>query len=240
MKNKKPVYRNEWKYLISYPEKETLKLRMKECMRTDPHAAGGGYMIRSLYFDDYWNSAYEEKMMGVLARKKYRIRVYNCSDQNIKLERKKKVGSYIYKEDAPLTREETERILLGDYGFLLKSPHSLCQEFYFECVSNVMRPRVIVDYDREPFIMDAGTVRITFDSNVRAAVLGDNLFDSQLPAISAMEPDKLIMEVKFTQFLPQIIRNLLPPSSSEFTAVSKYVLCYEKTQYQHGFEYWAE
>ena len=30
-------------------------------------------------------------------RKKYRIRIYNYSDRSIKLERKKKFGSYIYK-----------------------------------------------------------------------------------------------------------------------------------------------
>ena len=34
-------------------------------------------------------------------RKKYRIRIYNNNDKFIKLERKKKFGSYIYKESAP-------------------------------------------------------------------------------------------------------------------------------------------
>lgn len=48
------------------------------------------------------------------------------------------------------------------------------------------------------------------------------------------------MEVKFTEMLPQIVRDLLPPNAQEFTAVSKYVLCYEKSQYLHGFEYWNE
>ncbi|MFR3321632.1 MAG: hypothetical protein ACLTSZ_11475 [Lachnospiraceae bacterium] len=51
-------------------------------------------------------------------------------------------------------------ILDGDYAFLLKSPYALCREFYIECTSHMMRPRTIVDYDREPWIMDAGTVRI--------------------------------------------------------------------------------
>ena len=46
------------------------------------------------------------------------------------------------------------------------------REFYVEYMSNVLRPRVIVDYEREPWILDAGTVRITFDMNVRAAVDG--------------------------------------------------------------------
>ena len=70
-------------------------------------------MIRSLYFDDYFNSAYEEKGMGTFYRKKYRIRIYNCSDKSIKLERKKKQGSYIYKEAASLSKEEVYKILDG-------------------------------------------------------------------------------------------------------------------------------
>lgn len=167
---KKERFRNEWKYLISTSEKEVLNLRMKPLMKLDPHAENGGYLIRSLYFDDYWNSAYEEKESGVLMRKKYRIRIYNYSAESIKLERKKKFGSYIYKEDAPLTKDEVQKILSGEYEFLLKSPYSLCREFYIECMSNMMRPRTIVDYEREPWIMDEGTVRITFDTDVRAAV----------------------------------------------------------------------
>lgn len=235
-----PAYRNEWKYVIGQAEKEVLKLRMKQVFQMDPNAGDSGYMIRSLYFDDYWDSAFEEKEAGVFARKKYRVRIYNCSDKSIKLERKKKAGSYIYKESAPLTREELGRILSGDYGFLLKSSVPLLQEFYVECVSHMLRPRVIVDYEREPYIMEAGTVRLTFDSHVRAAVMKNDIFDPDLPAIETMEPGRLIMEVKFTEFLPQLVRELLPPRASEFTAVSKYVLCYEKTRYLHGWGYWEE
>lgn len=133
-------YRHELKYLISYADKAELAVRLAPVLHLDPHAQQGGYFIRSLYFDDYWNTAYEEKDAGVLLRKKYRIRIYNCSDRSIKLERKKKFGSYIYKEAAPLTHAEFDAILAGDYDFLLHSPRRLCQEFYTECVCNVLRP----------------------------------------------------------------------------------------------------
>ena len=241
MRNKsREAFRNEWKYLISTSEKEMLTLRLKPFLQPDSHAGEGGYYIRSLYFDDYWSSAYAEKEAGVLMRKKYRIRIYNNNDKFIKLERKKKFGSYIYKESAPLTREEVEKILKGDYAFLLYSPHSLCREFYIECTCNMMRPRTIVDYERIPWILDAGTVRITFDSDVRAAIGSYDIFDPGLPALSVLEPGKLILEVKFTEMLPQLLRDVLPPPAAEFTAVSKYVLCYEKTRYMNGFEYWYE
>lgn len=236
----KERFRNEWKYLINSAEKEIICARMKSVLTLDKHAKNGGYMIRSLYFDDIWNSAYEEKEMGILMRKKYRIRIYDCSDQVIRLERKKKFGSYIFKEDAPLTREEFERILEGDYRFLLTSEYPLCREFYIECISHMMRPRVIVDYEREPWVMDEGTVRITFDKDVRAAVGGFDIFDSTLPTLPVLEAGKLVMEVKFTEFLPQIVKEIVPSSASEFVAVSKYVLCYEKTRYLNGFEYWME
>lgn len=234
-------YRNEWKYLIDTAQKELVCKRLSPYLQLDKHAKNGGYMIRSLYFDDYYQSAYEEKDAGVLKRKKYRIRIYNCSDASIKLERKKKYGSYIFKEAASLTRDEVYKILNGDYEFLLRSDKNLLREFYVECVSNVMRPRTIVDYDREPWISDEGTVRITFDMDVRAAVGSFDIFDPTLPALDVLEPGKCVMEVKFTEFLPQAIREVLPDRASEFTAVSKYVLCYEKTEYMNAFaKYWYE
>ena len=49
-------------------------------------------------------------------------------------------------------------------------PYPLRREFYIECICNMMRPWAIVDYEREPWVMDEGTVRITFDINMRAAV----------------------------------------------------------------------
>ena len=234
------AYRHELKYLISYADKAELAVRMAPVLHLDPHAKQGGYFIRSLYFDDYWNTAYAEKDAGVLLRKKYRVRVYNCSDRSIKLERKKKYGAYIYKQSAKITRSEFEAILAGDYNFLLKSSQPLLQEFYVECRCHNLRPRTIVDYEREPWILDAGTVRITFDQNVRAAVGSFDIFDPSLPCLSVIDPGRLVMEVKFTEFLPKFVQDILPPQRAEMTAVSKYVLCYEKTQYLNGFTYWNE
>ncbi len=233
-------YRHEWKYVIHYGELMDLKNRMRPYFQIDKNAKDGEYMIRSLYFDDMWNSAYAEKEAGVFFRKKYRIRIYNYSEQNIKLERKIKQGSYIYKEAASLKRQEVEWILEGNYGFLLHHESNLCREFYVECVSQVMRPRVIVDYEREPYILDAGTVRVTFDKHVRAAIGGFDIFDHTLPTLPAMPQEKLIMEVKYTEFLPKIVKDLVPPSAVEFTAASKYVMCYDKTNYLHGYDYYMD
>lgn len=227
MSEKNKVYRNEWKYLISYPEAALLRQRLSPFLAVDENAVDGMYMIRSLYFDDMNDSAYREKVMGVNFRQKWRVRIYNCSDSSIRLERKTKNGSYIFKESAKLTRREFEQILDGEYRFLLKREENLCGEFYYECMVKLLRPKVIADYDRTPLVMDAGTVRITFDRNVRAAVGSFDIFDPALPTLPAIEPGKLVLEVKYTEFLPQIIKSLLPLKGQEFSAFSKYAMCYE-------------
>lgn len=225
------VYRNEWKYLISDWEAEALKRRLSNFLERDPHAVDGMYMIRSLYFDDMWDSSYNEKLMGTFDRCKWRVRIYNCSDRSIKLERKIKRGAYIHKDSASLTRREFEDILAGRYDFLLHHPNRLCQEFYFESVAKLFRPKVIVDYDREPFVQDAGEVRITFDSRVRAAIGSFDIFDSKLPTLETLPPGTLVLEVKFTEFLPTIIQQVLPLNGQEFSAISKYTLCYERAHF---------
>lgn len=222
------LYRNEWKYYISLHQAELLKRRILPFMELDSHTDGGSYTIRSLYFDDFWNTSYEEKLMGVEERQKWRIRIYNFSDSSIKLERKKKRGSYIHKDSAEITRGEFERILACDFGFLLHHRSNLCREFYYECTVRLQRPKVIVDYERMPIILEDGDVRITFDSELRAAVGGYDIFDPTLPTLSAIEPGRLVLEVKFTQYLPEIIKRLLPTDGQEFLAVSKYTLCYER------------
>ena len=74
----------------------------------------------------------------------------------------------------------------------------------------------------------------------RYASRGFDVFDPALPTLPVLEPGKLVMEVKFTEFLPQMVRDILPGKAQELTAASKYVLCYDKTSYLRGFDYWQE
>lgn len=234
MKNKAPKFRHELKFLIGEPEKDIISARLKMVLTGDVHAKGGMYLIRSLYFDDIWESAYEEKMAGVESRKKYRIRIYDGSDKVIKLERKRKEGQYIQKVSASLSREETDRILSRDYLFLAGRKETLCNDFYRECMVRQMRPAVIVDYEREPYVYPYGDVRITFDMHVRAGIFSDDLFDAAIPVVEVLPPGQMIMEVKFTEFLPQSIRDLLPKADGTCIAASKYTLCLEKKKELSG------
>jgi hypothetical protein len=230
-------YRHEFKHLINHRDYALIKLKLGSLLDTDAHAdTDGSYLVRSLYFDDYYNHAYNDKFMGVQNRSKYRIRIYNQSENTLHLEKKIKSGLYNTKQKTSLTKSEFYNILEGNYEFLLKKPDNLLRIFYHECVSNYLRPRVVVDYEREPYVMEAGDVRITFDKNVRAGVQGYDIFDSEMPTIEALDPGLLILEVKYTEFLPKLIRKYLRTATAEYLALSKFILCCDKTihkQFSH-------
>lgn len=221
----KDVYRHELKYLISEREADILKMRLKERLGTDIHAHDGSYFIRSLYFDDIWESAYFEKQAGTCIRKKYRIRIYNYSDDFISLECKEKRGSYIQKRSAVISREELDKIEKGEYAFLMDRQEQVLKEFYIACTAEGLRPSVLVDYDRTPFVYDPGTVRITFDEHVRSGFAGSDIFDRGIPVFEVLEEGKLILEVKYTEYLPDAVRDLLETGAAVSTAASKYVMC---------------
>lgn len=231
------AYRHEMKYIINYQDHALISSRLKSVLSSDANVASdGSYTVRSLYFDDYNNSSYEDKYAGILKRAKHRIRIYNNSDKRINFEKKNKIGQYNHKISSLMTKEQVYGVIQGDYSVLLKNSSDLLKVFYHECVSNLMRPRVVVDYEREPYVMAAGDVRITFDKNIRAGVDGFDIFDADMPTVETMDPGLLVMEVKFTEFLPSIIRRILPSNAANYTEVSKYILCCDKTihrRYSH-------
>ena len=97
-------------------------------------------------------------------------------------------------------------------------------------LSKLLRPKVIVDYEREPYVLQAGTVRITFDKAVRAVKPDADLFDKEAPPYLAIPPNQLIMEIKFTGYLPEKVRRLFHVRSLPQVSASKYCLCVDRLQ----------
>ena len=221
-------YRHELKYIIDAGEHHMLSKRLKACLKQDAHAAanGGEYMIRSLYFDDPFDTAVWEKSSGIDSRDKYRIRIYNLSDSVIKFERKHKEGQYIKKDSVALTREECEAITKGHYRCLLNKPEPFAAQLYGILVSQHLRPKVIVDYVREPYVFPFEDVRVTFDKDVRTAMRFTSLFDPCLPTYPVWElKNCMILEIKFNASLPMYVQELLQVRAAQQSAASKYVFC---------------
>ena len=81
-------YRHEWKHEINLLDRLILLARLSAVMKRDPHAAGGSYQVRSLYFDTADDRALQEKIDGVNDREKFRIRCYNGDTGFIIVEKK--------------------------------------------------------------------------------------------------------------------------------------------------------
>ena len=224
--NEAKNYRHELKYSIPYADYLALRSRLSALMKKDPHTnADGTYIIRSIYFDNSDDKALKEKIAGVAKREKFRIRYYNDDLSFITLEKKIKNGSLTMKFDATITEAECRKLLAGDTAWMKDHPEGLVQELYAKMQYQMLRPRVLVSYIREPFIYKAGNVRITFDSEIRSSLYDMDFLDGADDISVTDHPKDMILEVKYDAFLPEPVRKLIQTSGIRQQSFSKYGAC---------------
>lgn len=218
--------RHEYKYLISKADAELLKKRLPFIMQRDPHAGEAGrYTIRSLYFDDMDAAAYYEKVDGLDSRTKYRIRFYDYDSSIIKLEKKEKLGNLTRKTAQTITKNDARALEYALSQGCPDTPDGLTEELRLACNGRGLRPRVLVDYDRTPFLCHAGNTRITIDENLRTRPYIAHLFASPRAMTPVLEPNQVILEVKFDDFLPGYLADALADIPKVNMAISKFAMC---------------
>ena len=219
-----PRYRHEWKHELNYLDLLTIRQRLRAIMEPDPHAIDGKYHIRSLYFDNLDDKALREKIDGVNMREKFRIRLYNCDSSVIHLEKKGKRNGLGTKFSASLSAEEAQKIVDGDLDWMLDSGRPLVQELYCKMRYQGMRPRTIVDYTREPFIFRPGNVRVTLDYDIRTGLSCTDFLNPNAITIPAGDAP-ILLEVKWDEFLPSVIRDAVSVPDRRVGSFSKYAQC---------------
>ena len=218
-------YRHEWKHEISYGDLVSIRQRLMAIAESDPHAINGVYHIRSLYFDNLNDKTLREKIDGVNRREKFRIRCYNEDSSFIHLEKKSKLNGLGTKFAVPLSEDETRRIIHGQIGEWMMDPkRPLLEELYCKMIYQGMAPKTIVDYTREPYIYRPGNVRVTFDYDIRTGLGYTDLLDFDHPTVPAGDAG-IILEVKWDNYLPEIIRDIVQTPARRVTAFSKYAQC---------------
>ena len=216
--------RHEWKHRLSPYDLPALRQRLQWIAQPDPHAEGGKYEIRSLYFDTPDDKALREKLDGVNVREKFRIRCYNRDPSLIHLEKKSKMNGLGSKEKAPLTPEQVQNLLDGHLNWMRNSEFPLIQELACKMTIQGLRPRTIVDYTREPFVYAPGNVRVTLDYDIRTGLHGVDFLNPDCVTIPAKDAP-ILLEVKWDAFLPGVIRDMVQIPSRRSTAFSKYASC---------------
>lgn len=219
------IYRNEIKHVITPGDKAAICAGMRAIAQLDSHAREKGhYRVRSLYFDNLYDKALLEKIDGVSEREKFRIRYYDGDLSLIHLEKKVKRGGLGYKISETISREEAQKIISGDTDWMATSGRGLLIELYSKMKSQCLRPQTIVDYDRIPFVYGPGNVRVTIDENIRTGLRGTDFLNPDCVTIPAAQ-NTIILEVKWDEFLPGIIRRAVQVKGRRSTAFSKYGVC---------------
>lgn len=217
--------RKELKFLCDERMLVSIENRIKGVMHKDSHQIGNSYNICSIYFDTYDNRCYRENAAGIDMRHKYRIRVYNHSDAVIKAEIKTKFYDTTSKESATLSKDQFYAIMnhkplpeiVGE-----GEPNEALLKFAGKVCGEGFRPASIVEYERSAYIFNPCNVRVTFDRNIAAGNAYDSFFCEDMPARPILDSGMHILEVKYDEFLPDFLRDLINIGTLRRTSFSKY------------------
>ena len=212
-------FRKEIKYLISNKDFNLINESLKTIMKKDEYCNDNFYTITSIYFDDYNKTSYNQVLNGISRRWKYRIRFYNYDDSFIKLEKKYKENNLTNKKDTIITKEVLYKILNHSIK-VVENNDSLLNEFIIKMNTEYLRPVMIIEYDRIPYVYKVGSVRITLDFNIRYNNRFNDLFNSNKKMYYLKEN---ILEVKFNELVPDFIIKRIGLNTLTETSFSKYL-----------------
>ncbi|GAB4180342.1 MAG: hypothetical protein Kow00108_16650 [Calditrichia bacterium] len=231
--------RYEYKYYLTNQQAQLLLDMMTPFVREDKYLNDipqTTYVVRSLYMDTPNLDYYHDKVEGLNIRKKVRVRCYNSHVNTLFFEIKRKMDRKITKVRQKINIRSFTPALLTKLPYQLNIEHSELKKIYFYITKEILRPILLVVYDRAAFHSKFyRDLRITLDYNLRTR------FESGLDKIATEDnlvpvlPGKIILEIKFTSGLPEWLINSIQILNLERQAISKYVLSLDKALENHVF-----
>ena len=219
-------YRHEFKYFLNSRNEQLLRIRAAGLLQPDAHAASDGtYLVRSLYFDDIQDSCLRENLAGTDPRSKFRIRYYNQDTAHLRLEKKSKTCGMTLKESCAITRDECRMFLHGQVPCITADMDPVKQKLFAQMQLRSLSPKVIVTYERVPYVYPGGNVRVTFDRMLSSSVEIEAFLDGSYVTRPVFPLGQSLLEVKWDEVLPNHIRDALQLEELSWTAFSKYGIC---------------
>ncbi len=219
-------YRHEYKYICGATQSAILKTRAQGLLKADIHAGENGiYRIRSLYFDDLEDSCFYDNESGIGERSKYRVRIYNSNPNYILLEKKAKHRGMTLKTAVRINESYCQHLMYSQKITIEENMSDTLKSLLYEMMTKHLKPKVIVEYTRTPFVDKLGNVRVTFDEAISSSGNISNFLEQNISVRPIMEKGQCVMEVKWDEFLPDYIKNTLQLDSLRWSSFSKYYLC---------------
>ncbi|WP_080146722.1 polyphosphate polymerase domain-containing protein [Marinilactibacillus piezotolerans] len=220
-------YRNELKYFVSANSLDVVENRLKNLIHLDPYVdkEKGFYIVKSLYFDDYDDTCLNHNEYSLGRRKKYRIRMYGNNAELIILEKKEKENSMSRKTSCKLSKKQYHALFNGEVERLYwETEDELLKEFSLQIMLKRFTPKVVIKYERTAFIDFPGNVRVTIDRNISCSTQINRFLDSDYTVIPILEKGQHLLEVKYDEFLPDYIKQVIQLDSLEQATFSKYYM----------------
>ena len=238
--------RFEMKYIIRKSISERIQKEIRNFMVYDGYANKEfkkNYFVRSLYFENNNYSNFNEKVDGVKLRHKYRIRTYsNKLDKNtpIFLELKGRENLRTYKTRFFIEQNDLNLFFEKKNYFKLKKTYSdnyLIEQFIFDCYRKNLSPKILVDYNRTPYINKSGLYfRLTFDNNI-VSLSNSNLYSTSLNSgWSECLAGFTILEVKFESSIPAWFQRIVQSYQLQIRSISKFVIAADTLGLASDFE----
>ncbi len=218
--------RFEKKFFINFLEENKIKDKFENFFKLEFEQ---GYYCCSIYFDDLDFSILKQKQEGITERFKIRLRAYffDLKDEPKfwNLEIKSKNNNTVKKKKIIFSHLETiENLKKKNFAFFSNKFHETAKTYF--------KPTSVTFYFREAFTSKIlPHCRMTFDKNIRSFNYDlrylDNLANNDNFIIN---PKYILLEFKYTNFLPLFISDYFKFLNLDQVTFSKYVDGFEKTK----------
>lgn len=208
----------EVKFLLTEDQVRAVRARVAGTLALDPYAdpaLGDAYLTTSVYTDTpafdvfYRTEGYN--------RDKYRVRRYGHAGP-VFVERKTKNGEKVRKHRSRINPAEVPGLakpaLNGEWAG---------EWFHSQLLEKRLNPVCRVAYERVAYLgtADGGTVRLTFDRNIRGALATEWAL-AEVGSAPPLLPDRVVCEFKFRTAMPALFRGIVADLALTPSPFSKY------------------
>ena len=230
--------RYEFKFPLDLSKREKVESEVANFMSFDGHVhpeLSNAYYVRSLYYDNDAATNYYEKIDGVKMRRKFRLRTYGKlieSSLPIYLEEKNRDGDRVHKHRVPIDPSQLPIFYNPEQYPDLHEHFSgvdLVDRFMFDTIRRSLKPRLLVDYVRRPYVSAYDmNFRVTFDSVLMSAEV-NNLFPPSSESWKYSFAGFTILEVKFHRRIPAWFHRIIQVHNLRRVSFSKFCKGMEAT-----------